>query len=84
MHCLSEIGRDFMYFLLRLTWYCENANFCYALQVMFYKALKGLTDYGMKKWIPNANYQINSTLEGLVLGGVAGGMGSGYCLSLVW
>ncbi|XP_021856361.2 uncharacterized protein [Spinacia oleracea] len=44
------------------------------LMVMFYEALKDMTDYGMKKWIPDADYQINSTLEGLVLGGVAGGL----------
>lgn len=44
------------------------------LMVMFYEALKDLTDYGMKKWTLDADYQINSTLEGLVLGGVAGGL----------
>ncbi|KMS97786.1 hypothetical protein BVRB_5g123500 [Beta vulgaris subsp. vulgaris] len=44
------------------------------LMVMFYEALKDLTDYGMKKWTLDADYQINTTLEGLVLGGVAGGL----------
>ena len=46
---------------------------------MFYEALKDLTNYGMKKWTLDADYQISNTLEGLVLGGVAGGMNSGYC-----
>ncbi|XP_065858662.1 S-adenosylmethionine carrier 1, chloroplastic/mitochondrial [Euphorbia lathyris] len=43
------------------------------LMVMFYEGLKDLTEYGKKKWIPNLNYSTNSTLEGLVLGGLAGG-----------
>ncbi|XP_074317071.1 uncharacterized protein LOC141653260 [Silene latifolia] len=44
------------------------------LMVVFYEALKDLTDYGIKKWSPNGNYQLNSTIEGLLLGGVAGGL----------
>lgn len=53
---------------------------------MFYEALKDLTDYGMKKWTLDADYQINTTLEGLVLGGVAGGIISCYfsILSCGW
>ncbi|CAO2826857.1 unnamed protein product [Amaranthus hypochondriacus] len=43
------------------------------LMVMFYEILKDLTDYGMQKWIFDADYRISSSLEGLVLGGVAGG-----------
>lgn len=42
------------------------------LQVMFYEALKDLTEYGKQKWRPNS--AVNSSLEGLVLGGLAGGM----------
>lgn len=41
---------------------------------MFYEALKDLTYYGMKPWHCDADYQINGSLEGLILGGVAGGM----------
>ncbi|KAH9609491.1 hypothetical protein KSS87_018704 [Heliosperma pusillum] len=44
------------------------------LMVMFYEALKDLTDYGIKKWSPTPNYQLNNTVEGLLLGGVAGGL----------
>ncbi|CAO2818498.1 unnamed protein product [Amaranthus hypochondriacus] len=44
------------------------------LMVMFYEALKDLTYYGMKPWHCDADYQINGSLEGLVLGGVAGGL----------
>lgn len=41
---------------------------------MFYEALKDLTEYGKHKWSPNPDYNFNSSLEGLVLGGLAGGM----------
>lgn len=40
---------------------------------MFYEALKDVTEYGKKKW-PKLEYSTNSSLEGLVLGGLAGGM----------
>ncbi|XP_050226035.1 uncharacterized protein LOC126675436 isoform X2 [Mercurialis annua] len=43
------------------------------LMVMFYEALKDMTEYGKKKWIPNADRFIHSSVEGLVLGGLAGG-----------
>jgi hypothetical protein len=43
-------------------------------QVMFYEALKNVTEYGKEKWIPNTNYQVNSSMEGFLLGGLAGGM----------
>lgn len=43
------------------------------LMVTFYEALKDLTQYGKQKWFPNSSYQVNSSLEGLVLGGLAGG-----------
>ncbi|KAL9243296.1 hypothetical protein vseg_017201 [Gypsophila vaccaria] len=44
------------------------------LMVMFYEALKDMTDYGLKKWSGTPDYQLNNTLEGLLLGGVAGGL----------
>lgn len=53
---------------------------CSILQVMFYEILKDLTDYGMQKWIFDADYLISSSLEGLVLGGVAGGIKFGHLL----
>ncbi|CAK9147971.1 unnamed protein product [Ilex paraguariensis] len=43
------------------------------LMVTFYEALKDLTDYGKRKWFPNPNYHVNSSFEGLLLGGLAGG-----------
>lgn len=39
-------------------------------QVVFYEALKDLTDQGKKKF---PRYGVNSSIEGLVLGGLAGG-----------
>lgn len=41
---------------------------------MFYEAMKDLTEYGKHRWIPSSNWHVNSSLEGLVLGGLAGGM----------
>ncbi|XP_058195623.1 S-adenosylmethionine carrier 1, chloroplastic/mitochondrial isoform X1 [Rhododendron vialii] len=43
------------------------------LMVTFYEALKDLTEYGKKKWMPGSSNQVNSSLEGLLLGGLAGG-----------
>ncbi|GJX97068.1 mitochondrial substrate carrier family protein E, partial [Tanacetum coccineum] len=43
------------------------------LMVTFYEALKDVTEYGKQKWFPNSSFQVNSTFEGLVLGGIAGG-----------
>ncbi|XP_010259899.1 PREDICTED: uncharacterized mitochondrial carrier YMR166C isoform X2 [Nelumbo nucifera] len=42
------------------------------LMVTFYEALKDLTEYGKQKWMPN-HFHVNTSLEGLVLGGLAGG-----------
>ncbi|XP_021907751.1 mitochondrial substrate carrier family protein E [Carica papaya] len=42
--------------------------------VMFYEGLKDLTEHGKQQWIPNSAYRVNSTIEGLVLGGLAGGI----------
>ncbi|XP_021861407.2 uncharacterized protein [Spinacia oleracea] len=75
-------GENLSLFLLDFDSFLDVLLGSCLIEVMFYKALKGLTDYGMKKWIPNANYQINSTLEGLVLGGVAGGL-SAYVTTLL-
>jgi len=48
--------------------------FCFHyLQVMFYEALKDLTEYAKQKWIPSLDHHINSSVEGLLLGGLAGG-----------
>ncbi|CAK7323235.1 unnamed protein product [Dovyalis caffra] len=44
------------------------------LMVMFYETLKDLTEYGKQKWIPSLDHLINGSVEGLVLGGLAGGM----------
>ncbi|PON32642.1 Mitochondrial substrate/solute carrier [Parasponia andersonii] len=43
------------------------------LMVMFYEALKDITEYGKQKWNISPNLHVNSSLEGLVLGGLAGG-----------
>ncbi|KAJ8752744.1 hypothetical protein K2173_007054 [Erythroxylum novogranatense] len=43
------------------------------LMVMFYEALKDLAYYGRQKWTPNLESLINNSMEGLVLGGLAGG-----------
>ncbi|KAH7528863.1 hypothetical protein FEM48_Zijuj05G0123000 [Ziziphus jujuba var. spinosa] len=43
------------------------------LMVVFYEALKDLTEYGKQKWSTNSNFHVSSSLEGLVLGGLAGG-----------
>ncbi|KAL5544617.1 hypothetical protein UlMin_008401, partial [Ulmus minor] len=42
------------------------------LMVMFYEALKDVTEYGKKKWSMNPNSQVNNSTEGLILGGLAG------------
>lgn len=43
------------------------------LMVMFYEALKDLTDYAKQKRIPSLDNHVNSSVEGLLLGGLAGG-----------
>ncbi|XP_042496879.1 mitochondrial substrate carrier family protein E [Macadamia integrifolia] len=43
------------------------------LMVTFYEALKDFTDYGKERWLPNCGCYINRSLEGLILGGLAGG-----------
>ncbi|XWS60444.1 hypothetical protein CRYUN_Cryun07bG0037000 [Craigia yunnanensis] len=41
------------------------------LMVMFYETLKDVTEKGREKWAPN--FHVDSSIEGLVLGGLAGG-----------
>ncbi|XP_028753756.1 mitochondrial substrate carrier family protein E-like [Neltuma alba] len=44
------------------------------LMVMFYEAMKEVTEYGKQRWTSSSNWHVNSSLEGLVLGGLAGGL----------
>ncbi|XP_058113123.1 uncharacterized protein LOC131256085 isoform X2 [Magnolia sinica] len=44
------------------------------LMVTFYEALKDMTEYGKRRWLLNPDNHVNSSLEGLLLGGVAGGI----------
>ncbi|KAF7806256.1 S-adenosylmethionine carrier 1, chloroplastic/mitochondrial [Senna tora] len=44
------------------------------LMVMFYEAMKDITEYGKQRWISSPTLHVNSSLEGLVLGGLAGGL----------
>ncbi|KAG4171009.1 hypothetical protein ERO13_A12G182400v2 [Gossypium hirsutum] len=41
------------------------------LMVMFYEALKDLTEKGRQKWAPD--FHVDGSMEGLILGGLAGG-----------
>lgn len=43
-------------------------------QVTFYEALKELTEHGKTKYLPNSDLEVSNSFEGLVLGGLAGGM----------
>ncbi|KAI3454824.1 hypothetical protein Pfo_011487 [Paulownia fortunei] len=44
------------------------------LMVTFYEAFKNMTQYGKQKLFPNSNFHTNSSFEGLLLGGLAGGL----------
>ncbi|KAK4395789.1 Mitochondrial magnesium exporter 1 [Sesamum angolense] len=44
------------------------------LMVTFYEAFKNMTQYGKQNLFPNANLHSNSSFEGLLLGGLAGGL----------
>ncbi|XP_078164369.1 uncharacterized protein LOC144559240 [Carex rostrata] len=44
------------------------------LMVTFYEALKDLTENGRKRYFRNSDFRVSSTFEGLVLGGLAGGL----------
>ncbi|PIA27456.1 hypothetical protein AQUCO_07700014v1 [Aquilegia coerulea] len=46
------------------------------LMVTFYEVLKDLTEYGKQKWLPHTDYYVGSSFEGLLLGGLAGGISS--------
>jgi hypothetical protein len=41
---------------------------------VFYEALKDVTEYGKQRWVSNPKWHVNNSFEGLVLGGLAGGM----------
>ncbi|KAJ8637055.1 hypothetical protein MRB53_011322 [Persea americana] len=43
------------------------------LMVTFYEGLKDLTEYGKQRWLPVSEGQLNCSVEGLILGGFAGG-----------
>ena len=43
-------------------------------QVTFYEAFKNVTEYGRQRLFPDSNRCPNSSIEGLLLGGLAGGM----------
>ncbi|KAG6533748.1 hypothetical protein ZIOFF_007623 [Zingiber officinale] len=45
----------------------------YDALVMFYEALKDMTEYGKQRFLSNSNLHLGSSFEGLVLGGLAGG-----------
>lgn len=44
------------------------------LMVTFYEAFKSMTEYGMQRAFPNSEFSMSSSVEGLLLGGLAGGM----------
>lgn len=70
---------SFILFICRF----DGTFLVWALQVMFYEALKDLTEYGKQRWIPSLNSYVNISIEGLVLGGLAGGMRLASLLSWV-
>jgi len=41
---------------------------------MFYEGLKDVKEYVEQRGISSPNWRVNHSLEGLVLGGLAGGM----------
>ncbi|GAA0158423.1 mitochondrial carrier protein [Lithospermum erythrorhizon] len=44
------------------------------LMVTFYEAFKSMTEYGKQNFFPDSGHLINSSVEGLLLGGMAGGL----------
>lgn len=44
------------------------------LMIMFYEALKDTVEYGKKRWVLNTRWQDKNSFEGLVLGGISGGI----------
>lgn len=77
----QNVGKfcTFILFICRF----DDTFLVWALQVMFYEALKDLTEYGKQRWIPSLNSYVNISIEGLVLGGLAGGMRLASLLSPV-
>lgn len=51
---------------------------------MFYEALKEMTEYGKQMWVSESNLHLSSSVEGFILGGLAGGMSMimHYCVLL--
>jgi hypothetical protein len=45
-----------------------------SFQVTFYEAMKDLAVYGKRKYLLNSDLGVSNSFEGLVLGGLAGGM----------
>ncbi|XP_030537167.1 mitochondrial substrate carrier family protein E [Rhodamnia argentea] len=43
------------------------------LMVMFYEALKDMMEYSKQMWVSDSNFHLSSSVEGLMLGGLAGG-----------
>lgn len=43
-------------------------------QVTFYEAMKKMSEYGKTKYLPHSDLHVSNSFEGLVLGGLAGGM----------
>lgn len=43
------------------------------MQVTFYESLRDFSEYGKQRWLPKTNVQVNNSIEGLLLGGLAGG-----------
>ncbi|XP_039146205.1 mitochondrial substrate carrier family protein E [Dioscorea cayenensis subsp. rotundata] len=44
------------------------------LMVTFYEALKDLADFGKRRLLPRSDLQVTNSFEGLILGGIAGGL----------
>ncbi|CAL0327600.1 unnamed protein product [Lupinus luteus] len=44
------------------------------LMVMFYESLKEVTEYGKQRLISSPTWHVNNSFEGLILGGLAGGL----------
>ncbi|KAF1864838.1 hypothetical protein Lal_00031801 [Lupinus albus] len=44
------------------------------LMVMFYESLKEVTEYGKQRLISTPTWHVNNSFEGLILGGLAGGL----------
>lgn len=61
-------------FLFLLLYFLFKFISLYILQVTFYEALKDLSDFGKRNFFSHSNYNVNSSVEGLLLGGLAGGV----------